>query len=111
MRVGIVGGVDRGEELYRQLATRCGVELEFHVGDLAGRGSATLDALVDRSNVVVIVTNVNSHAAVWRARKQAKRLGRRTMLVAHFGVAKFTALLRELTAQAPCPPAASNARR
>ena len=98
MRIGIVGGVDRGQELFRQIAARFAVELEFHVGDLSGRGSAALDALVDRSDVVVVVTSVNSHAAVWRARKQAKRLGRRIVLVAHFGVAKFTALLRELDA-------------
>ena len=100
MRVGIVGGVDRAEEVYRQLAKQAGFELDFHFGGLAGRGSATLDALVERSDVVVVVTNVNSHAAVWRARKQCKRLGRRMELVAHFGVSKFNALLRELSAQA-----------
>jgi hypothetical protein len=100
-RIGVIGGVDRGEELYRQLAQRFGVGLEFHVGDVSGRGAATLDALVERSDVVVIVTGVNSHAAVWRARKQCKRLSKRALIVAHFGVAKFTTLLRELSQQAP----------
>ncbi|HVJ16333.1 MAG TPA: DUF2325 domain-containing protein [Polyangiaceae bacterium] len=111
MHIGIVGGVDRGEELFRQIAAHQGVELDFHVGDLAGRGGATLDALVDRSDVVVVVTSVNSHAAVWRARKQAKRLGRRVLLVSHFGVAKFTALLRELVGQSQYPAATGGARR
>jgi hypothetical protein len=111
MRIGIIGGVDRAEDLYRQIASRFGVELELHVGDLAGRGSAMLDALVVRSDLVVVVTSVNSHAAVWRARKQAKRLGRRVLLVAHFGMAKLTALLRELRLQHSYPPAAGSVRR
>lgn len=96
MRLGIVGGPDRAEEIYRRLAQQAGVELEFHTGDQSGRGGATLDSLVERSDVVVVVTGVNSHAAVWRARKQALRLGRRCLLVSHFGVARLNALLREL---------------
>jgi hypothetical protein len=110
MRIGVIGGVDRGEELYRQLATRAGVELEFHFGGLAGRGTATLDALVERADVVVVVTNVNSHAAVWRARKQCKRSGKRLELVAHFGVSKFNALLRRLQAVPEQAVAALGAR-
>jgi hypothetical protein len=101
MHIGIVGGVDRAEEIYRERATKAGVELDFHCGDQSGRGGATLDALVQRSDVVVVVTSVNSHAAVWRARKQAKRLGRRCVLVNHFGIARFNALLNELAPPAP----------
>lgn len=101
MRLGIVGGPDRAEEIYRRLAEHAGVELEFDTGDQSGRGGATLDSLIERSDVVVVVTSVNSHAAVWRARKQALRLGKRCLLMNHFGVARLNVLLRELTAPGP----------
>ncbi len=109
MRLGIVGGVDRTEDLFRTLAGQSGVELEFHVGDVSGRGGAALDALVERCDLVVVVTSVNSHAAVWRARKQAKRCGKRCTLVNHFGVARFNVLLRDL--EVLCRPAAQSAHR
>jgi hypothetical protein len=101
MRLGIVGGPDRAEQIYRRLADQASVELEFHTGDQSGHGGATLDSLIERSDVVVVVTNVNSHAAVWRARKHALRLGRRCLLVNHLGVARLNVLLKELATQGP----------
>lgn len=109
MRLGIVGGPDRAEEIYRRLADQAGVELEFHTGDQSGRGVAALDSLIERADVVVVVTNVNSHAAVWRARKQATRLGRRCLLMNHFGVARLNVLLKELAT--PPGPVARTALR
>jgi hypothetical protein len=96
IRLGVIGGPEKAEEAYRALAERAGVELEYHAGALAGRGGATLDALIERSDYVVVITSVNSHAAVWRARRQAKRLGKRCILVNHFGVARMTGLIRDL---------------
>ncbi len=109
MRIGIVGGVDRAHELFRTLAEQSGVELDFHVGDISGRGGAALDALVERCDLIVVITGVNSHAAVWRARKQAKRCSKHCMLVSHFGVARFNVLLRDL--EVLCRPAAQSALR
>jgi hypothetical protein len=96
MRLGIVGGPERAEETYRSLASRSGVELEYHSGNLAGRGTTSLDALVQRSDFVVVITGTNSHAAVWRARKQSKHLGRPCLLVSHFGTARMSALIADL---------------
>jgi hypothetical protein len=97
MHIGLVGGLDRSETQYRQLAQRAGHSIEWHTGDLAGRGAGTLEALVDRSDVVIVVTAVNSHGAVWRARKLAKLRGKRLLLLARCGVSRFGSLLAELS--------------
>jgi phosphoglycerate dehydrogenase-like enzyme len=100
MHIGLVGGLDRSEAQYRQLAERAGHSLEWHTGDLAGRGAGTLEALVERADIVIVVTAVNSHGAVWRARKLTKLRGKRLLLLARCGVSKFAALLSELSTPA-----------
>ena len=49
MHIGIVGGVERGEQRYAAAAASQGHSFEFHGGDMAGRGSDSLEALVLRS--------------------------------------------------------------
>jgi phosphoglycerate dehydrogenase-like enzyme len=100
MHIGLVGGLDRSEAQYRQLAERAGHSIEWHTGDLAGRGAGTLEALVERADLVIVVTAVNSHGAVWRARKLAKLRHKRLLLLARCSVSKFTALLEELSSPA-----------
>lgn len=97
MRIGMVGGLDRNEGAYADLARRAGYRFEHHNGHLAGRGSATLDALVDRCDVVVVVTDVNSHGAAWRARQRSRLRGSRCYVMSRCGPTKFVALLDELT--------------
>ena len=99
MRIGIVGGLDRNEGAYAQLAARAGHRFEQHNGHLAGRGSATLDAMVERCDVVVVVTDVNSHGAVWRARRLARQRGCVCLLMSRCGPSKFTELLEQLSAE------------
>lgn len=97
MHIALVGGLDRSEAQYRQLAERAGHSIEWHTGDLAGRGSGTLESIIERSDVVIVVTAVNSHGAVWRARKLAKLRSKRLLLLARCGVSKFASLLGELS--------------
>jgi hypothetical protein len=97
MRIGVVGGLDRSERQYQDLAARAGHSLEWHTGDLAGRGTGTLESLVERADFVIVVTAVNSHGAVWRARKLAKLRGKRLLLLARCGVSRFASLLSELS--------------
>jgi hypothetical protein len=99
MHIGIVGGLDRNEGFYADLARRAGHRFEHHDGHLAGRGTASLGTLVERCDVVVVVTDVNSHAAVWRVRRLAKQRGSRFILMSRCGVSKFTALLDEFAAE------------
>ena len=98
MHIGYVGGLDRNSGSYEDMAARAGHKLEHHTGKLAGRGTVALDALVERCDVVVVVTDVNSHAAVWRVRRLTKQLGRRCVLTSRCGPSKFSALLSELSA-------------
>ena len=101
MHIGIVGGLDRNEGFYEDLAKSAGHHFEHHNGHLAGRGAASLGTLVERCDVIIVVTDVNSHAAVWRVRRLAKARGSRMLLMSRCGPSKFTALLAELSAQAP----------
>ena len=100
MHIGLVGGLDRSEAQYRQLADRAGHSIEWHTGDLAGRGAGTLESMIERSDLVIVVTAVNSHGAVWRARKLAKLRNKRLLLLARCGVSRFGALLSELSSPA-----------
>jgi len=85
---------------YRQLAERAGHSIEWHTGDLAGRGAGTLEALIERSDLVIVVTRVNSHGAVWRARKLAKLRSKRLMLLARWRRVQIRSLLAELSSPA-----------
>jgi hypothetical protein len=100
MHIGLVGGLDRSEAQYRQLAERAGHSIEWHTGDLAGRGAGTLEAVIERSDIVIVVTAINSHGAVWRARKLAKLRGKRLLLLARCSVSKFGSLLSEFSTPA-----------
>lgn len=93
MQIGMIGGLDRNESAYAALAERAGYGFEHHNGHLAGRGSSTLEALVDRSDVVVVVTGVNSHGAVWLARRLARQRGRLCYVMTRCGPSKFVELL------------------
>ena len=96
MHIGLIGGVERGTHHYEHLAAENGHTVEIHSGHLAGRGVDTLAAIVDRSDVVVIITDVNSHGGMWTARRLAKARGRRCMLVRRMGPSRFRELVGEI---------------
>jgi hypothetical protein len=96
MHIGIVGGVERGEQRYAAAAASRGHSFEFHGGNMAGRGSDSLEALIERSDFVICVTDVNSHAAVLGARRYATALGRRLLLTRRLGLSRFRSLLTEI---------------
>lgn len=97
MRIGIVGGLDRAEGIYKRMAADAGHELEVHSGRTGGRGIATLESLIARIDVAVVLTDVNSHGAVQSARRFARRFGVRERIVRRLGVARFHELLDELS--------------
>ena len=63
---------------------------------MAGRGSDSLEALIERSDLVICVTDVNSHAAVLGARRHARTYGRRFLLTRRLGLSRFRALLADI---------------
>lgn len=93
MRIGWVGGVQRYEVQLQRLAAAAGHGLEYHDGDVRGRGAQALEGLVERCQLIVIVTETNSHGAVLLARKLARQRGRGTLLLRKSGIAGFTRLL------------------
>ena len=100
MRIGIIGGVERGQQNYERLAAEWGHEVELHGGHMNGRGGRSLDAIVQRADLVVIVIDVNSHMAVQAAKIAARKYGRRTHIARNFGIARFSSLLESLAAEA-----------
>jgi hypothetical protein len=107
MHISIVGGVERGEQRYAAVAADHGHSFEFHGGNTAGRGSASLEALVERSDIVICVTDVNSHSAVLGARRHARAVGRQCLLMRRLGLARFRAFLSELEREQPTQLAAT----
>ncbi len=106
MRIALVGGVERGEQRYAALAGSLGHSFECHSGDTAGRGQAALESLVERSDLVIVVTDVNSHSAVIGARRRARQLGRECLLLRRCGLARFRQLLDGLGRGGELPAAA-----
>jgi hypothetical protein len=96
MHIGLIGGIERGNHHYETLAAAGGHTVEIHSGHLAGRGVDTLAAIVERSDLIVVITDVNSHGGMWSARRMARARGRRCVLVRRMGPSRFRALLGEL---------------
>ncbi|MBX3183804.1 MAG: DUF2325 domain-containing protein [Polyangiaceae bacterium] len=93
--IGVVGGHDRSGRQLAQFAKTRGHRLHHHTGNMAGTGERDLQTLVERSDLVVVITDVNSHAAVKRARVLALAAARPCVLVRRLGIAALRALLEE----------------
>jgi len=101
VRIGIVGGLDREARALEEIAVARGHHLEVHTGVIAGSASAAgLRALVARSDLIIVVTDVNSHNGVRMARRQARISQRPLRLLRRMGVSQFEALVRGLATEA-----------
>lgn len=97
MRIGIVGGLDRNARELEGIAAACGHRLELHTGVMGGPASAAgLRALVTRSDLVIVLTDVNSHNAVRAARRQARVSGRPLRILRRLGASQFAAFVKGL---------------
>ena len=95
-RIAVVGGFDRQAPLLSEMAGRTGRTVEFHTGNVRGRGASDLRAVISRSDLVVIVTDHNSHGGVQVAKRVARELRRSSVVLTRCGVARFGALLDAL---------------
>jgi hypothetical protein len=93
MRVALVGGIQRFEAEIARRAETLGHSVEFHRGRVGGRKAAGLEAIVSRSELVIIVTEVNSHGAMYVAKKAAAQEGKRAVIVRNCTPSSFGALL------------------
>jgi hypothetical protein len=96
MHIGIVGGLDRNAWRCIELARAEGHSLECHRGWIAGTGHQSLESLVQRSDLVIIITDVNSHAAVWLARDLARTHGREIKIVRRLGISRLREMIATL---------------
>ncbi len=101
MHIGWVGGVERNEGDLVRMAKCAGHHLTFHAGKLAGRGVQELRSLVERSDLVIILTDVNSHGGVIAAKRLARQHGKGTFVTRRLGAARFAAFLEALDQAAP----------
>jgi hypothetical protein len=99
MRIGWVGGLSRNEPVLGCMAARAGHHLEFHSGDTGGRGASELKSLVDRADLVILITEVNSHNGVLAAKKLARQRGARVLVLRRCGGARFQQLLSAIAAR------------
>jgi hypothetical protein len=93
MRIAVIGGLDRHVQALARQAEVAGHVAEFHHGRVGGRHAEDLEAIVERCDVVVIVTAVNSHGAVSIAKKAARRTGRAAVIARTCGPSRFGLLL------------------
>lgn len=96
MRIGIVGGLDRSGAALSRMAEARGHELLLHDGGMSSCGARALERLVERADLVVVLTDVNSHGAVRHARQLLRERGRAPLLLRRCGSVRFAALLAAL---------------
>jgi hypothetical protein len=96
MNIAIVGGVEHREEQLASVAQRAGHRLEYHGGHVGGRGADGLRAVIERADVVILQTSVNSHGSMYLAKKVARQLGRKFVVVRTCGPARLAMLLSEM---------------
>jgi hypothetical protein len=95
-RVTFVGGHDRVEREIVAFGEQIGIQVGVHNGHTRGNRIEHLIALVQRSDVVVIVTGTNSHNAVHVAKREAARAGARVRILKSCGAGTARALLAEI---------------
>jgi len=96
MHIAVVGGREKDERNLSRIAKGAGYELEFEPGHLHGRGVEGIRSAISRSDLVVIVTDINSHGAVHIAKQAAQRHKKPTLIVTKFSAVRLKGLLEAL---------------
>lgn len=94
--VALIGGMDRNQHQLIALAAEHGAELECHTGDVHGHRAEVLRAMIERSDFVVVLTDVNSHGGVIQARRWATHYQKPVTLLRRIGPGKLGSLLDQL---------------
>lgn len=101
MHIALIGGVERNENALTKLARDRGHTLDFHGGHTRGRGIDELHRVVERADLVLITTDVNSHNAVQVARKLARKQGVECVMMRSCNPTRFRELLEALPGALP----------
>jgi hypothetical protein len=96
VRFALIGGLERHESEIERRASAQGHVIEFHRGHVGGRHADALESMVQRCDLAIIVTQVNSHGAMHIAKKAATRYGRSALVIRNCGPSSFSAILDSL---------------
>lgn len=96
MRITWIGGLDRNQAQLERMAAQAGHRLEFHTGNTGGRGASELRAAIERADLVILLTDVNSHGGVLLAKKICRQVGRAALMIRRCGAARFQQLLEAI---------------
>jgi hypothetical protein len=96
LRVAFVGGVECVDRQLIALGDELGIDVEVHHGHMKGQSKQRLVSLIARTNILVLVTGVNSHGAVSIAKREAARSGAEVRILKFCGSSRARALLSEL---------------
>jgi hypothetical protein len=91
--------MDRSQADMERLAHQRGHSIELHTGDVRGRGADALRGVVERAELVLVLTDLNSHGGVQLAKRLCQRLGRPSVVMKRCGSARFAHLLDALPAR------------
>jgi Uncharacterized protein conserved in bacteria (DUF2325) len=105
IRIAVVGGLSRATELWSRAGDEIGVELEHHDGRAGGRRSRDIVAAVRRADLVVIITDPNSHAGVAVAGRGGSSAGGPKLLGENLRPDGIGALIEASLAAARAEPA------
>jgi hypothetical protein len=95
MLIGVVGGLDRDAHRLVSLARAAGHDADIHTGHVGGAtGVQSLRTLVARADVILVLTDVNSHNAVHLTRRLARAHRKPLHLMRRFGTSQFASFLR-----------------
>ncbi|MBF0313431.1 MAG: DUF2325 domain-containing protein [Oligoflexia bacterium] len=76
----LVGGLERMALKYKQIVEEMGISFLYHNGECSG-GSTPLKTIVQKSDVVLFITNVNGHGALDIVKKSCKKLNKGFMAI------------------------------
>ena len=96
LRVVFVGGAERIERELAQAGRDLGLDVCVHDGKARGKTMERLATLVRGSDVVVLVTGINSHGAVHTAKRAAEKAGARIHILKFCGAKNARAMLAEI---------------
>ena len=96
MQIAVIGGLERHESEIERRAAAFGHTVEFHRGRVGGRHTEELESMVERCELSIIVTQVNSHGAMYIAKKAAGRVARPALITRTCGPSRFSAILESL---------------
>jgi ribosome-interacting GTPase 1 len=102
VRVAVVGGLSRAGDLWSRAGDALGIALEHHDGRTSG-GVHEIVAVVRRADVVVIITDPNSHNGVAAARRAAIAAAKPLVMVKHLRPGGLAEVLAPVLAAAGAP--------